>query len=44
MAKKNVGRRAWTKDDVRVLKSLAKQKTGVKKISKGSSERRVQRG
>jgi hypothetical protein len=34
MAKKNVGRRAWTKDDVRVLKSLAKQKTGVKKISK----------
>jgi hypothetical protein len=32
-AKKAV-RRAWTKDDVRQLKSLAKQKAGVKKIAK----------
>jgi hypothetical protein len=32
--KKKVVRREWTKDDVRQLKSLAKQKTGVKKIAK----------
>ncbi|MGX9430288.1 hypothetical protein [Bradyrhizobium sp. LeoA1S1] len=31
--KKSV-RREWTKDDVRQLKSLAKQKAGVKKIAK----------
>lgn len=35
MAKnKKVVRRAWTKDDVRTLKSMAKQKQGVKKIAK----------
>jgi len=33
MAKKTV-RRAWTSSDVRELKSLAKKKTGVGKISK----------
>jgi hypothetical protein len=32
--KKKVVRRAWTKDDVRTLKSMAKQKQGVKKIAK----------
>jgi hypothetical protein len=32
--KKNVVRREWTKDDVRNLKALAKQKTGVTKIAK----------
>ena len=32
-AKKTV-RRAWTSSDVRELKSLAKKRTGVKKISK----------
>jgi hypothetical protein len=31
---KKVNRREWTKDDVRNLKSLAKQKTGVAKIAK----------
>jgi hypothetical protein len=30
-AKKKVVRREWTKNDVRELKSLAKQKIGVKK-------------
>ncbi len=34
MAKKNIVRRAWTSSDVRELKSLAKKKTGVAKISK----------
>ena len=35
MAKKNkIVRRAWTATDVRELKSLAKKKTGVAKISK----------
>ncbi|MCK1476628.1 hypothetical protein ACVW1A_001397 [Bradyrhizobium sp. LB1.3] len=35
MAKtKKTVRREWTKDDVKTLKSLAKQKAGVKKISK----------
>ncbi len=35
MAKKNkIARRAWTATDVRDLKSLAKKKTGVAKISK----------
>jgi hypothetical protein len=35
MAKtKNVVRRAWTKDDLRLLKSMAKDKQGVKKIAK----------
>jgi hypothetical protein len=32
--KKKVIRRAWTKDDVRELKSLAKQKAGITKIAK----------
>ena len=31
--KKKVIRRAWTKSDVRTLKSMAKQKQGVKKIA-----------
>jgi len=34
MAKKKSTRRAWTASDVRALKSLAKQKAGVTKISK----------
>jgi hypothetical protein len=34
MKKKKVVRRAWTSSDVRELKSLAKKKTGVAKISK----------
>jgi hypothetical protein len=32
--KKKVGRRAWTKADLRTLKSMAKDKQGVKKIAK----------
>jgi hypothetical protein len=32
--KKKAVRREWTKDDMRVLKSLAKQKQGVNKIAK----------
>ena len=32
--KKKVVRRAWTKENVRELKSLAKQKLGVVKIAK----------
>jgi hypothetical protein len=32
--KKKVVRRAWTKDDLRTLKSMAKQRQGVKKIAK----------
>lgn len=32
--RKKVVRRAWTKVDVRTLKSMAKQKQGVKKIAK----------
>ena len=37
MAKtKKIERRAWTSSDLRELKSLAKKKTGVAKISKGS--------
>jgi hypothetical protein len=32
--KKTATRRAWTSSDVRELKSLAKKKTGVLKISK----------
>jgi hypothetical protein len=32
--KKKVVRRAWTKDDLRTLKSMAKDKQGVKKIAK----------
>jgi hypothetical protein len=32
--KKKVVRRAWTKDDVRTLNSMAKQKQGVRKIAK----------
>jgi hypothetical protein len=35
MAKaKRVVRRAWTKDDVRTMKSMAKAKSGVAKIAK----------
>jgi hypothetical protein len=36
MAKKTkkVVRRVWTKDDVRMMKSMAKSKAGVTKISK----------
>ena len=34
MAKKKLVRRAWTAADVRELKSLAKKKVGVTKISK----------
>jgi hypothetical protein len=33
-AKKKVVRREWTEGDIRELKSLAKQKIGVKKIAK----------
>ncbi|MGB6397813.1 MAG: hypothetical protein WBF73_19330 [Bradyrhizobium sp.] len=33
MAKKVV-RRAWTKDEFRLLKSMAREKRGVKKIAK----------
>jgi hypothetical protein len=32
--KKTAVRREWTKDDVRTLKALAKQKVGVAKIAK----------
>ena len=32
--KKKVIRRAWTKEDFRTLKSMAKDKQGVKKIAK----------
>lgn len=32
--KKKTIRRGWTKDDVKTLKSLAKQKAGVTKIAK----------
>lgn len=35
MAKaKNMARRAWTKDDVRQLKTMAKAKSGVRRIAK----------
>ncbi|MGY4313115.1 hypothetical protein [Bradyrhizobium sp. JR3.5] len=34
MAKKKKTVRRWTKDDVKTLKSLAKQKAGVTKIAK----------
>jgi hypothetical protein len=36
MAKKTkkIARRVWTKDDVRLMKSMAKSKAGVAKISK----------
>jgi hypothetical protein len=34
MAKKKIVRRAWTASDVRELKSLARKKVGVTKISK----------
>ena len=36
MAKKTkkIVRRAWTKDDIRTMKAMAKQKAGVKKIAK----------
>ena len=33
-AKKVIRRRAWTKDDVRQMKTMAKSKTGVTKIAK----------
>jgi len=34
LAKKKVVRRAWSKEDVRTLKTMAKAKAGVNKISK----------
>ncbi len=34
MAQKSVKRRAWTKEDVRELKSLARQKTPAPKIAR----------
>lgn len=35
MAKaKKVTRRAWTKEDIRIMKTMAKAKTGVSKIAK----------
>jgi hypothetical protein len=34
MAKKNSKRRAWTKTDVRELKSLAREKTPARKIAR----------
>jgi hypothetical protein len=34
MAKAKVVRRAWTKDDVRTLKTMAKERSGVAKIAK----------
>jgi len=34
MAKKKTTKRAWSVSDVKTLKSLAKKKTGVTKISK----------
>jgi hypothetical protein len=34
MAKKKVVPRRWTKDDLRLLKSMARDKKGVKKIAK----------
>ena len=34
LKKKNVGRRAWTKADMRLLKSMAKEKRGATKIAK----------
>lgn len=33
-AKKKIVRRAWTKEDIRTLKSMAKQKLPVAKIAK----------
>jgi hypothetical protein len=32
--KKKAVRRSWTKDDIRTLKSMAKAKSGVRKIAK----------
>ncbi len=34
MKKKKLVRRSWTKDDLRTLKSMARDKQGVKKIAK----------
>jgi hypothetical protein len=34
MAKKKIKRRAWTKDDVRAFKALARQKTQAPKIAR----------
>jgi hypothetical protein len=34
LAKKKAVRRAWSKEDVRTLKTMAKAKAGVNKISK----------
>jgi hypothetical protein len=34
MKKKKLVRRPWTKDDLRLLKSMAREKKGVKKIAK----------
>ena len=32
--KKRIARRAWTKEDLRTMRSMAKAKQGVKKIAK----------
>jgi hypothetical protein len=37
MKKKKLVRRSWTKDDLRTLKSMARDKQGVKKIDKALS-------
>ncbi|MBN9008234.1 MAG: hypothetical protein J0H40_22840 [Rhizobiales bacterium] len=34
MAKKKLVRREWTRDDIKTLKTLAKQKAGIAKIAK----------
>jgi hypothetical protein len=34
MKKKKIVRRAWTKEDLRTLKAMARDKSGVKKIAK----------
>jgi hypothetical protein len=34
MKKKKLVKRAWTKDDLRLLKSMAREKKGVNKIAK----------
>jgi len=34
LAKRNVARRAWSKEDISTLKTMAKDKKGAKKIAK----------
>ena len=46
MAKKVTTRRGWTKDDVRMLKTLAREKaktTAIARKLKRASERRIRR-